>query len=400
MSFLNRADESGAAPGCVWAWDVSGGISGKSPTATVSRIATVVTTSSVYTYSSSFDDLWASGSPTSELGNGRSSSTGSISTIPGGHVTSTSKGSTSHSSTVSPSASTGSGSGGGGNSSSTGSGGFQVSAPHYVVYADQSNYGYPSASQAGKWNRVVLAFWLTQGAWDNAKVWESLSASARQSQIEAYHAKNIAIMVSAFGDTEQPTTSGEDPVQLADKLAAWVLQYGLDGVDVDYEDAPAMAEGKGEAWLIAFTKELRNKLPKPHIITHAPQAPWFMQNKQAYPGGGMIAVDKAVGGLIDFYNVQFYNQGAAYGDCTGLITNSGNSFPATSIMELNKAGIPLDKIVLGKPVSASEAGTGYMDPKTLAGCVTQGKAKGWNGGVMTWQWTADATNFGNTVCIL
>lgn len=42
-------------------------------------------------------------------------------------------------------------------------------------------------------------------------------------------------MVSAFGSTETPTTSGADPTTLAQTMAAWVKKYSLDGIDVDYE---------------------------------------------------------------------------------------------------------------------------------------------------------------------
>ena len=42
-------------------------------------------------------------------------------------------------------------------------------------------------------------------------------------------------MVSAFGSSNLPTSGGVDPVATANTMAAWVKQYGLDGIDVDYE---------------------------------------------------------------------------------------------------------------------------------------------------------------------
>jgi hypothetical protein len=48
----------------------------------------------------------------------------------------------------------------------------------------------------------------------------------------------------------------------------------LDGVDIDWEDNAAMEAGKGEDWLISFQTKLRQLLPN-HIITHAPQGPYF-----------------------------------------------------------------------------------------------------------------------------
>ena len=84
------------------------------------------------------------------------------------------------------------------------------------------------------------------------------------------------------------------------------------------------------------------------------------------------------------YNVQFYNQGL-YGDCAGLLTSSGGAFPGSSLFEIPKNGIPLNKLVIGKPATAADASNGYMDAATLGSCVKQAKAKGWNGGVMVWQ---------------
>lgn len=42
-------------------------------------------------------------------------------------------------------------------------------------------------------------------------------------------------MVSAFGSTDAPTSSGYDPVSTANTMASFVKTWGLDGIDVDYE---------------------------------------------------------------------------------------------------------------------------------------------------------------------
>jgi len=80
----------------------------------------------------------------------------------------------------------------------------------------------------------------------------------------------------------------------------------LDGVDIDWEDNAAMEAGKGEQWLIQFTSQLRADLPS-HVISHAPQGPYFC--KEFYKNGAYITVNQQVGDKIDFYNIQFYNQG-------------------------------------------------------------------------------------------
>ena len=136
-------------------------------------------------------------------------------------------------------------------------------------------------------------------------------------------------MVSAFGDGDAPTSNGLDPITVADELAAFVQQWGFDGVDIDWEDFNALAEGanaasgNAEQWLIDFTQELRAQLPQgrkslivsveeygglmiclEYFITHAPVAPWFTTNTTRYPKGAYRAVQTAVGDLIDWYNVQ------------------------------------------------------------------------------------------------
>ncbi|KAF8634561.1 hypothetical protein AX17_004151 [Amanita inopinata Kibby_2008] len=84
-------------------------------------------------------------------------------------------------------------------------------------------------------------------------------------------AKRIKLVASVFGFSDTPT-SGADPVATANSFAAWVKQYNLDGIDVDYEDFNAFDKGDGsaESWLITFTQTLRAQLPQgQYILTHA-----------------------------------------------------------------------------------------------------------------------------------
>ncbi len=55
-----------------------------------------------------------------------------------------------------------------------------------------------------------------------------------------YNDAGVKILISAFGATEFPTTAGYDPTDCATKLGNFVLQNNLDGVDIDWEDNPAM----------------------------------------------------------------------------------------------------------------------------------------------------------------
>lgn len=92
------------------------------------------------------------------------------------------------------------------------------------------------------------------------KLWADLDADVRQSLLDAYHARGIAVMFSLFGSTDEATSRDKrDPVQFADEVADFALQYGLDGVDVDYEDFPAANSGTLVAWLV---RELHDSGPE------------------------------------------------------------------------------------------------------------------------------------------
>ncbi|OBZ73875.1 Endochitinase 3 [Grifola frondosa] len=252
-------------------------------------------------------------------------------------------------------------------------------APHFVIYGDKyvsGTTGPPPTSEITGFNVFLLSFLLIEGAWDKAEEWTELSAADRTSVKSQYAAAGIKLMVSAFGSTDVPTTTGADPITTANTMAAWVQEFDLDGIDVDYEDFDAIDAGTGEAWLISFTTQLRSQLPEgQYIITHAPVAPWFSPN--IWPGGGYLKVDSEVGSLIDWYNVQFYNQGSSeYTTCSGLLTTSSSTWPQSALFQIIASGVPSSKLVIGKPGTSADATTGYIDPSTLAGCISQAKSEG------------------------
>lgn len=146
----------------------------------------------------------------------------------------------------------------------------------------------------------------------------------------AYNNAGKKIIVSAFGSTEFPTSS-EDPVACAQKLGQFVLTNNLDGADIDYEDNNAMNNGLGLDWLVSFTKTLRSVLPG-YIITHAPQAPYF--DSTYYKNKSYTELHLQVGDLIDFYNIQFYNQlDDDYSNFTSLFEKSaGTTWSGTSVI--------------------------------------------------------------------
>ncbi|KAF7971107.1 hypothetical protein HWV62_22032 [Athelia sp. TMB] len=240
-----------------------------------------------------------------------------------------------------------------------------TAAPHFVVYSDQwisGLTGPPPVAEVKGWNVFVLSFLLTEGAYDKAEEWTQLTAAQRASVKSQYSAAGISLIVSLFGSTDAPTSSGANPVTTAQTMAAWVKQYGLDGVDEDFNAMNAQ-DGSAENWLISFTNALRTELPVgQYILTHAPVAPWFSPTQ--YASGAYLKVNQEVGSQIDW---------------------------------IAASGVPENKLVIGKPGSSGDASNGYVAPATLATCVSQAKAKGWSGGVMSWEFPDASASWISTV---
>ncbi|KAJ6525056.1 glycoside hydrolase family 18 protein [Mycena vulgaris] len=262
-------------------------------------------------------------------------------------------------------------------------------SPRWVAYFDRfiSSTSLPAVSALSGFNVFALSFIYSASLQDNAATWAQLDATTRATIKAEYAAAGISLIVSAYGAGPNPTSAGDDPTAAANFIANYVKTFNLDGVDVDYEDFGAIeSAGTAVAWLSTFTRALRAQLPQgQYILTHAPVAPWFSPG--LWPGNGYLGVNSAVGSLIDWYNVQFYNQGASeYTTCTGLLTASSNTWPQSSVFQIAANGVSLNKIVIGKPATAADATNGFMDPGTLSTCLAQAKAQGWSAGAMTWQY--------------
>ncbi|KAG0709372.1 glycoside hydrolase family 18 protein [Suillus ampliporus] len=266
-------------------------------------------------------------------------------------------------------------------------------APHFVIYSDEwvsGENGPPAVSEITGYNVFALSFWLISGPADQAEEWVLIDNATRASIISSYHDAGISLVVSAFGSTDAPTSEGYDPTTIANDLAAFVLEYDLDGVDIDYEDFNAMnaMNGSAETWLTTFTTALRAQLPLgQYILTHAPVAPWFSTQ---YTSGAYLTVNKNVGSLIDW----FYNQGTTeYTTCSGLLTASSTTWPNTALFQIAAAGVSLDKLVIGKPATTADANNGYMNTTLLAQCVDEAYQQGWDAGVMVWEFPDAAASW-------
>jgi chitinase len=294
-----------------------------------------------------------------------------------------------------------------------------VNYPVRFVYIDRFTSWWPPAAIAEglavpgytlnnvtlPYNYVALAFWTYGGGpVDAALVWSNPlnyigagvfgdTKEQIQTTLKGYYAKaGVKLIISAFGATENPTSSGYDPVICATELAQFVSDNQLDGVDIDWEDTPAFQKGdsSGENWLITLTQKLRELLPANAIITHAPQAPYFT-TANLYPDGGYLTVNKAVGSIIQFYNIQFYNQGTTmYQNADDIFNTSAGWAPETSVNEMIANGVDPSKIVIGKPATVGDASNSYMAPADIDAAIALNYPfNQWKTGVMFWQYSSD-----------
>jgi len=280
-------------------------------------------------------------------------------------------------------------------------------SPMKVIYIDWEiiNWNNPAqtvldASNAG-FNVIILAFWLSaSGATDMAQAWAGVDQGTQQSTMQTIHNNGGIVLVSFGGSTDNPY--GRDASTLGTNVANWAVQNNLDGVDFDLENIGGgfiingMGSQQSIQWFVDITNAARNVLGSNRYISHAPQAPYFgpigASNTWVGSYGGYTAVYQQAN-TIDFFNIQFYNQGSdCYVDYNGLFISSCSDYPSTSVGEIYKAGIPLNKIVVGKYTNPTEASNGWVDPGTLGGWFKTAPY-GWNTGVMGWEWNNQAASW-------
>jgi chitinase len=284
----------------------------------------------------------------------------------------------------------------------------EAAGPRKVIYIDDGNWDSPQTSIIGAanagFNVIILAFYMHTGPSDFLTAWEGLSSSTKQSTISTIHSKGAVLLVS-FGGGADGNPYTLDAYTTGQTVGKYAKAQYLDGVDFDLEnfDQGFTVNGHSAAWTIDWCKNITygalNGFGQGAVLTHAPQSPYFgpvgATNTWAGSSGGYTGVYNEIKDILTFFNVQFYNQGSScYVTYSSLFENGAGScgLPGSSVMEIFKAGVPLNAIVVGKPVHPDDAGDGYVAPATLNSWFqTANSSFGWNAGIMGWEWTDDGT---------
>eukprot|EP01062_Namystynia_karyoxenos_P006802 TRINITY_DN12379_c3_g1_i1.p1 TRINITY_DN12379_c3_g1~~TRINITY_DN12379_c3_g1_i1.p1 ORF type:complete len:711 (+),score=255.39 TRINITY_DN12379_c3_g1_i1:83-2134(+) len=280
-----------------------------------------------------------------------------------------------------------------------------------VIYVDYklswSNFTTDLVAMADAgFTHINLAFWMNSAPADAVQAWQGMDAASRAAALAYVHSKGAKLLISAGGATEnvQGMISSNSPTgaDYGTRAAQFAMKYGLDGVDFDLELAPGdpslFKNGKAAAWIAAASVAARKVLGAAGVISHAPQAPYF-GSWAGDAAGSYVGVEKKSQGAVDFYNIQFYNQGAGlytsydtlFADaCSGA--GAGCWAAGSSVKEIAAAGVPTDKLVVGKYLKAGYASNGFVAPGDLAAMFKKARGDmGWQAGAMVWMYdTGDA----------
>ena len=258
-------------------------------------------------------------------------------------------------------------------------------------------------------NVIMLSFYIGTGPApaDALITWSGMSKSDRQSILDYAHERNVVIMMSLGGATDhiEPLVKAGTGADYAKPACQFCVDYDLDGVDFDIELEPGnngpFMDGSMQQFIIDGTQACRQIIGNKKLISHAPQAPYL--GDWAGSTLGYVEVFNKMPNLIDFVSIQFYNQGAQYYTTyENLFIKADGWTSESAVKEMWQNGVPLNKIVVGKPVGpAGYASNGYVDPVLLNewGCQFQCET-GWYGGYMNWMYSKgsqDYVNFGNAI---
>lgn len=242
--------------------------------------------------------------------------------------------------------------------------------------------------------------------------------------------KKVLLSIGGANGTVELNTE-TDKQNFINSVTGIINQYGLNGIDVDFEGS-SVALNAGDldfrnpttpkiVNLISALRTLSDRFGPTFILGMAPETFYVQVGFQSYGGaaGAYLPVIHGVRDKLTFIHVQHYNTGTVLG-LDGVAYASGNADFQVAMAEMLMAGFPVggnpdrfftglreDQVAIGLPASPQAAGSGYTPPtevvkainylvrgQSFGGRYVMRRPIGYPGfrGVMTWSINWDRFN--------
>jgi chitinase len=245
------------------------------------------------------------------------------------------------------------------------------------------------------WDVVNLAFGEpTAGSTSNIGFTPDVQTSVAeiQSDVQILHSRGKKVLLSVGGaNGHVELRNATEKQQFVDSVTAIIRQYGLDGLDVDFE-GQSVHVNPGDADitnpttpvivnLIAALRQIRQNIGPNFVLTMAPETFFVQVGYQFYGGtsngdsrtGAYLPVIHGVRDILTLLHVQHYNTGSVTA-LDNQFYNSGNADFHVAMAEMLLTGFPVantghtfpglrpDQVAIGLPANINAAGSGFTPP--------------------------------------
>jgi len=245
------------------------------------------------------------------------------------------------------------------------------------------------------WDVVNLAFGEpVAGSTSNIAFTPDVQTSVAeiQSDVQILHSRGKKVLLSVGGaNGHVELRNATERQQFVDSITSIIRQYGLDGLDVDFE-GQSVHVNPGDADitnpttpvivnLISALRQIRQNIGPNFILTMAPETFFVQVGYQFYGGtsngdsrtGAYLPVIHGVRDILTLIHVQHYNTGSVTA-LDNQFYNSGNADFHVAMAEMLLTGFPVantgrtfpglrpDQVAIGLPANINAAGSGFTPP--------------------------------------